>query len=114
MSELLGISWIKLHDGKLDDFHQLCARCMEVVRTQDTGTLQFEIYLNDDQSECVVVERYKDSEALMEHGRNLGELGEAILALGVVTGACLGEPTEELRALLAGGAVQPFSPYMAL
>ena len=28
----------------------------EVVRTKDTGTLQYEIYVNDDQSECIVLE----------------------------------------------------------
>jgi len=36
---------------------------MEIVRTKDTGTLQYDIYLNDDQSEAIVYERYRDSEA---------------------------------------------------
>jgi hypothetical protein len=27
---------------------------MDIVRTKDSGTLQFDIYLNDDESECVV------------------------------------------------------------
>jgi len=87
---------------------------MEIVRTKDTGTLQFEIYFNDDQSECIVLERYRDSEALIEHGAHLGELAGAILATGSVTSACLGEPSAELRAMLAGGAVQLFKPYLSL
>jgi GrpB protein len=29
----------------------LSAQCMEIVRTKDTGTLQYDIYFNDDQSE---------------------------------------------------------------
>jgi quinol monooxygenase YgiN len=48
---------------------------MEIVRTKDTGTLQYEIYFNDDQSECIVLERYRDSEALIEHLANLGVKG---------------------------------------
>ena len=48
---------------------------MEIVRAKDTGTLQCEIYFSDDQSECIVLERYRDSEALLEHAANLGELG---------------------------------------
>ena len=28
---------------------------MEIVRTKDTGTLRYEVYFNDDQSECVVL-----------------------------------------------------------
>jgi hypothetical protein len=62
---------------------------MEIVRTKDTGTLQYEIYFNDDQSECIVLERYRDSEALIEHLANLGDLGAAILATGPVSGELL-------------------------
>ena len=35
---------------------------MEIVRTKDTATLQYEIYFSDDQSECIVLERYRNSE----------------------------------------------------
>lgn len=27
---------------------------MEIARAKDTGTLQYEIYFNDDESECIV------------------------------------------------------------
>jgi quinol monooxygenase YgiN len=114
VSELQGIARFKFHEGKLDEFKRLSARAMEIARTRDTGTLRYEIYLNDDQSECIVLERYRDSEALIEHGAHLGELAEAILATGSVTSACLGEPSPELRALLAGSPVQLFTPYLSL
>jgi len=114
VNELQGISRFKFHEGMLEEFKRLSARCMEIVRTRDTGTLQFEIYFNDDQSECIVLERYRDSEALIEHGAHLGELAGAILATGSVTSACLGEPSAELRALLAGSPVQLFTPYLSL
>ena len=74
---------------------------MEIVRTKDTGTLQYDIYFNDDQSECIVLERYRDSEALIEHAANLGDLMQATLATGSVSGELLGEPSAELRANLA-------------
>ena len=114
MSEVEGIARFKFHEGKLEEFKRLSARAMDIARTRDTGTLQYEIYFNDDQSECVVVERYRDSEALIEHGADLGELAGAILATGSVTSACLGEPSAELRALLAGSPVQLFTPYLSL
>ena len=76
---------------------------MEIVRTKDTGTLQYDIYFNDDQSECVVIERYRDSEASIEHASNLAEVSEAVLArVSVVHGEVLGEPSAELRAKMAG------------
>jgi hypothetical protein len=77
----------------------LSALAAEIVRTKDTGTLQYDTYFNDDQSECVVVERYRDSEAAIEHAANLGELFPAILGtVSVVPGELLGEPSAELRA----------------
>jgi quinol monooxygenase YgiN len=75
VSELLGIARFKFHEGKLEEYKRLSAQAMEIVRTKDTGTLQYDIYFNDDQSECMVVERYRDSEALIEHMANLGDLG---------------------------------------
>jgi quinol monooxygenase YgiN len=114
VSELQGIARFKFHEGKLEEFKRLSARAMEIARIRDTGTLQFEISFNDDQSECIVLERYRDSEALIEHGAHLGELAGAILATGSVTSACLGEPSAELRALLAGSPVQLFTPYLSL
>jgi hypothetical protein len=100
--------------GKLEEFKRLSAQCMEIVRSKDTGTLQYEIYLNDDQSECIVLERYRDSEALIEHLANLGDLGPAILATGSVSGELLGEPRGELRASLADSPVRLFTPYLSM
>ena len=42
MSELLCMARLKIHHGKLDEFKNLAARCVELVRTKDTGTLQYE------------------------------------------------------------------------
>jgi quinol monooxygenase YgiN len=51
VAELLGIARFKFHEGKLDEYKRLSARAMEIVRTKDTGTLQYDTYLNEDQSE---------------------------------------------------------------
>src|SRR5438445_13257347 len=114
LSQRQRIARSKFHEGKLEEFKRLSARAMETARTRDTGTLQYEIYFNDDQSECIVLERYRDSEALIEHGAHLGELAEAVLATGSVTSACLGEPIEDLRALIAGRPLHLCTPYMSL
>jgi hypothetical protein len=50
VSELLGIARFKFHDGKLEEFKRLSAQAMEIVRTKDSGTLQYDTYFNDDQS----------------------------------------------------------------
>ena len=114
MSELRGIARFKFHEGKVEEFKRLSAQATEIVRTKDTGTLQYDIYFNDDQSECIVHERYRDSEALMEHTAHLGDIGEAILATGSVSGELLGEPSAELRAKLADSPVRLFTPFLSM
>ena len=38
---------------------RLSEQAMEIVRTRDSGTLQYEIFFNEDESEAVVFERYR-------------------------------------------------------
>ena len=114
MGELQGIARFKLHEGKVEEYKRLAVRAMEIVRAKDTGTLQYEIYFNDDQSECIVLERYRDSGALMEHFANLGDLAQEMLATASVSGELLGEASAELRANLADGPVRLFTPFLSL
>ena len=114
MSEIQGIGRFKFHEGNLEEFKRLSAQAIEIARTKDTGTLQYDIYFNDDQSECVVHERYRDSEALVEHAAHLGDLNEAILATGFVSGVLLGEPSAALRAMMADSEIRLFTPYQSM
>jgi quinol monooxygenase YgiN len=113
MSELLGIARFRFHDGKREEYLRLSDQALDIVRTKDSGTLGYDLYLNGDQSECIVIERYRDSEAAIEHAANLGHLFEAVLStVSVVHGELLGEPSAELRANLSGSDVPVlFTPY---
>jgi epsilon-lactone hydrolase len=114
LSEIQGIGRFKFHEGKVEEFKRLSAQSMDIVRAKDTGTLQYEIYFNDDQSECVVLERYRDSEAVIEHSAHVGDLTEAIFATGSGSSDLLGEPSDELAAMIAGSGVRVFRPYLSL
>jgi quinol monooxygenase YgiN len=116
VSELTGIARFRLHEGKLEEFKRSSEQSMEIVKTEDSVTLQYDTYFNEDQSECVVIERYRDSEAAMEHADNMGHLMEAVLStVTVVHGEILGEPSAELREKLAGVEVPVlFMPYKSM
>ena len=116
MSELVGIARFKMHEGKLEEFKRLSAEAMEIVKTKDTGTLRYDTYFNDDESECVILEMFRDSQALIDHAQNMDELSAKILAIvTVVHGELLGEPNEEIRSRLAGSEVpQLFTPYQSM
>jgi quinol monooxygenase YgiN len=116
VSELVGIARFRIHEGMVEEYKRLSARAMEIVRTKEPGTLQYDTYFNDDQSECIIIERYKDSEAAIEHATNLADITAAVIAIvSVVHGELLGEPSAELREKLAGSEVpQLFTPYESL
>ena len=96
MSELQCVARLKIHDGKLDNFKRLAANGRKLVRTKDTGTLQDKLYFNSDNTECLVFERYRDSQALLEHYKNLGDTMAAILQTCSGSGEICGTPSPEL------------------
>ena len=112
MSELVGIVRFKFHEGKVDEFKRLSAQAAEIVRTKDTGTLQYDVFFNEDESEAIAIERFTGSEALLQHSENLSDLMEPIIATGSVHGELLGDPNAEIRANLPeGGPVRLFTPW---
>jgi len=114
MSELQAIARLKIHHGKLEEFKRLAAKCMESVRTRDTGTLQYDWFFSSDYSECLVYERYRDSEALLEHTANLGETMAALLETCSGSGEICGTPSPELMKALEGAPVRIYSPYQSI
>jgi quinol monooxygenase YgiN len=114
MDEIKGIARAKIHPGKLDEYKRLCAEAMEIVRTKDTGTLQYEIFFNEDESEAIVFERYRDADAAIEHFANISHLMEPLMATATVTGEVLGTPNAKMREQLGKGGPNLFTPWMAL
>lgn len=112
--QLIGIVRFRFHEGKVEEFKRLSAQCMEVVRAHDTGTLQYDTFFNEDESEAVVIERYRDSDALIEHGGHMAPFMESILATADIEGELLGELSPELRALMTGDEPQLFTLYASL
>jgi quinol monooxygenase YgiN len=114
MGELQGIVRFTFHAGQVEEFKRLSAECLRIVRARDVGTLQYDTYFNDDESECIVIERFRDSDALLLHGQNMAPLMERIMATGTVSGELLGDPSEELRSQLADSPVGLFTLYQSL
>jgi quinol monooxygenase YgiN len=110
MNELLCIARLKIKRGKLDEFKRLNELCREVVRTKDTGTLQYDLYFNADETACVVIERYRDSQALLDHHKHLGDLMAAILETCSGEGEICGRLSPELVKQLEGSPVEAYYP----
>jgi quinol monooxygenase YgiN len=114
MEEIKGIARVKFHPGKVEEWKRLTEQAMEIVRTKDCGTIQYEIFFNEDESEAVVFERYRDADAALEHFANISHLMEPIMATATVTGEVLGTPNAEMRKNLSGDQPKLFTPWMAM
>jgi quinol monooxygenase YgiN len=114
MDEIKGIARVKFHPGKVEEWKRLSEEAMEIVRTKDRGTLQYEIFFNEDESEAVVFERYRDADAAIEHFSNISHLMKPIMATASVTGEVLGTPNAKMKEMLTGGDPKLFTPWLAL
>jgi quinol monooxygenase YgiN len=110
MDEIKGVARAKIRPGKLAEYKQLCEQAMEIVRTKDTGTLQYEIFFNDDESEAIVYERYRDIDAAMEHFANIGHLMQPLMETADVGGEVLGRPSPKMQ--LGGGGPKLYVPWL--
>ena len=114
MDEIKGIARVKFHPGKVEEWKRLTEAAMEIVRTKDPGTLQYEIFFYADESEAIVFERYRDADAALEHFSNIGHLMQPLMATASVTGEVLGTPNAKMKAQLGKGEPKLFTPWMAL
>ena len=114
MNELQVTARLRIHDGKLDEFKNVAKACLEGVREKDKGTLQYDWFFNEGQTECVVRERYVDSNAALEHMGNLGETLGALLGLVDLSLEICGTPSDELVQATEGIDIKYYSFFQGL
>ena len=114
MQEIKGIARVKFLPGKLEEWKRLTEQAMEIVRTRDSGTLQYEIFFNADESEAIVFECYRDSDAALEHFANIGHLMAPLMETATITGELLGTPNDQIRKNLTGDQPKLFEPWIVL
>ncbi|SNQ62894.1 conserved hypothetical protein [Candidatus Methanoperedens nitroreducens] len=71
MNKLHVSARMKIRKGKLEGFKQQAAEIIRQTKEKDSGTLQYDWFLNSDRTECEIREVYESSEALAEHKHNL-------------------------------------------
>jgi quinol monooxygenase YgiN len=113
-NEMHGTARLVIREGKLEEFKRLVAEAMEVVRTKDPGTIEYNVYLNAEGTEAFVHERYRDSAAGMAHSENISSLMQGFLGVATITGEVCGNPSPELRKTLEAGGVKVYTPLQLL
>lgn len=110
MSALQVTARLRIHDGELSEFKDVASRCMESVRTKDTGTLQYDWFLNDEGTECMVREKYENSDAVFEHLGNLGDTLGELMAVCDMELEAYGSPNEALVGALGEMGAKIYAP----
>ncbi len=114
MNQLKFVARLKIHADKLEQFNNIAKECLKTVREKDQGTLQYDWYLNKEQTECVVLEGYEDSNALLAHMGNLGDTLGQLLSLSDFTGEFYGNPSQELMKAVEGFEIAYYGEWQKL
>ena len=104
----------KIHEGQLIEYKKRAEQCLSIVKAKDKDTLVFDWYFNEDQTECVIIETYPDSNALLVHLGNLGDLFGKLLEVADFEAEVYGSPSEELQKATAGLKIKVYSFYQGL
>ena len=104
------IGWIlrcDIKDGALDAFKTLMEEMVEATKADEPETLNYEWFINADETKCQIYQRYKDSTAIMTHLASFQrKFAERFLAAVTPTGLTVyGDPDDVVR-----GALSAFNP----
>ncbi len=101
---------LSIKEGKLEDFKSIVNTMVEITDVSEPNTLVYEYYINEDGTECHLLETFKDSEAFMAHLTNVGHLFDTLFeSATMVRAKIFGNPSAELKQALDPLGVEYFS-----
>jgi quinol monooxygenase YgiN len=99
------IHWLlgmQVKDGQAQNFKAVMAEMLESTKGEQETHI-YEWFFSEDQSVCLISERYSDSAAAMIHLQSFGNFAERFLAAATpIRFTVLGSPSDQLRQALAG------------
>ena len=101
---------LSIKEGKLDDFKAIVSTMVEITNLNEPNTLVYEYHINEDGTECHLLETFKDSDAFMVHLGNVGHLFDTLFESATMTRAKIyGNPSAELQQTLDPLGVEYFA-----
>jgi quinol monooxygenase YgiN len=77
MDNLEVIARLKIRPGQLEGFKSQMTEILRAAQEQDTHTLRYDWFLNEDGTECEVHEAYLSEEGLIEHNQHVVAVRDA-------------------------------------
>jgi len=102
MNQIYFVARFKIHPDREDEFKSAAAACLATTRAGEPGTLAYEWFINEEQTDVIVLEAYENCEAVLAHIKNSGPRVPKLLQCADQAVEGLGTPSAELRDRLPG------------
>jgi quinol monooxygenase YgiN len=92
-----------IKEGKIDEYKKLVQEMTRVVEANEPDTVSYQFYLNSDETKCIVLETYANSEAALAHNASVASktILPKIFGVSRISGFDVyGNPSEELQKVL--------------
>ena len=100
---------LSIKEGKLEDFKSIVNNMVGITELNEPNTLVYEYHINEDGTECHLLETFKDSDAFMVHLGNVGHLFDTLFESATMARAKIyGSPSAELQQVLDPLGVEYF------
>jgi quinol monooxygenase YgiN len=103
-----------IEQGKIEEYKKLIKEMSKMVEANEQDTMNYQFYLNKDETKCIVYETYVNSEAALAHNDGVASrtILPKIFSLAKVSRfEVYGDPSEELENLLASFGAETFSLF---
>ena len=103
-----------IQEGKIEEYKKLVQDMSRVVKANEPDTINYQFYLNRDETKCIVYETYSNSEAVFAH--NAGVASQTILpkifnVSKISRFEVYGNPSEELQQVLTSFSPQTYNLF---
>lgn len=105
---------LRIHPGKTGAFKRIAEESVRLTRERDTGTVRYDIFLNDDETEAVVYEEFVSPAARLEHLANMGDNVAAMLAVVDMRAEVWANADPALPASVEGLDVTFLTPFLRM
>src|SRR5919197_6556792 len=103
-----------IEEGKIEEYKKLVHEMSRMVEANEPDTMNYQFYLNRDETKCMVHETYTNSEAVLAH--NNGVASQTILpkifsVAKISRFDVYGNPSEELQKVLTSFGAQTYNLF---
>jgi quinol monooxygenase YgiN len=99
-----------IEEGKIEEYRKLVQEMSRMVEANEPYTINYQFYLNRDETKCIVHETYVNSEAVLAHNSSVASqtiLPKIFSVAKISRFDVYGNLSEELQKVLASSGFNP-------